>query len=79
MPEERFCGEQDRGPSPRPDARTRRAHAELRLPLSDLVAHDRESLPAVVVAVGVAYAVNVVLLGAASAAAYREIMDEMHK
>jgi hypothetical protein len=46
------------------------------LPLSDLVANYRDSLPAVVVAVGVAYAVSVVLLVAASAAAYRQITKD---
>jgi hypothetical protein len=45
------------------------------MPLSDLVANYRESLPAVVVAVGLAYAVSVVLLVAASAAAYRQITN----
>jgi len=46
-----------------------------RTTLAEFVANYRASLPAILVAVGVAYALSVVLLVSASAAAYRQITD----
>ena len=46
--------------------------------LSDIVANYRNSLPAVLTAVGVAYVVSLVLLVAASAAEYRQITEDKH-